>query len=76
MTPYAADTLPPTMLNSRLSPEVEAFVCACEGLFSHVFTNGKLTTQEREVIQYYSIELQMQLHAMGYAIRPAPGGSP
>jgi hypothetical protein len=36
MNSHAADTLPPMMLNSCLSPEVEAFVYACEGLFGHI----------------------------------------
>jgi len=53
------------MDNYRISPEVGTLMSACEELFSRIIINRKLTTLDREILQYYADELQEHLLGSG-----------
>jgi len=53
------------MDNYRVTPEVGALMTACEKLFSQIITTGKLTTLDKEILEYYSTVLQTHLHGAG-----------
>jgi hypothetical protein len=49
------------MHNYRVTVEVAALMSAYEAFFGYILTSGKLTDLDREILEYYSAELQKHL---------------
>jgi len=60
------------MLNYRVTAEVGALMNACEAVFSHIVMVGELTDLDREILEYYSAELQKHLQGPCETQEPTP----